>query len=354
MDGETALDHVACASLQEGHLVVTREDGATLARWPIRDVRADPIHEGSVVHLECGAAPGTLVTVSDAELVARLRAEGARIGGTPGGRRAIMVGLASLLLFGSLMGGLWVAAPRLSARIAERVPLETERKLSSSMAGWVTRRTCSAPGVDDALRRMVARLDPDHSIAADVHVINVSMPNAFALPGGTVLVTRGLLEQADDEDEIEGVLAHELSHVKHRHALAHVIRSAMLGGVWAVTLGDYSGLMVVDPKTAYDTATLRYSREAEAEADAGALDMLTRRGISTQGLVNFLQRNGHGEESELAWLSTHPASPDRVRTLSTQKLQVNTNPALDRETLYRLRKACESTASATSLRDLFF
>jgi hypothetical protein len=76
--------------------------------------------------------------------------------------------------------------------------------------------------------------------------------------------------------------------------------------------------------------------------------------VSTQGLIDFLDRNTHEGEGKLAWLSTHPASPDRVRVLATQRLTAKTDPVLDREDLYRLRKGCESTPSSTSLRDLFF
>src|SRR6185369_12453990 len=121
---------------------------------------------------------------------------------------------------------------------------------------------------DEAVQSMLTRLDPGRRLDVEIRVVNIDIPNAFALPGGVVLLTRGLLEGAESPEEVAGVLAHELGHVLHRHALSHMIRNALLGGAWATTLGDYSGLLVIDPKTAYEAATLKYSREAEAEADA--------------------------------------------------------------------------------------
>ena len=354
MDGKTAREQAARASIAESELVVMREDGEVLARWPLSALEADPVHEGSVVHVECALSPLALVTITDPAFIDALRRRGARVGGVPVGRRAVVVGAVSLALFGAVMGGFYMAAPWLSSRIAAKVPVETERRLSASASAWVVKRACTGEGAAEALDRLVTRLDPDRTIGADVHIVAMPIANAFALPGGTVLVTSGLLESAEGEEEIEGVLAHELSHVKHRHALAHTIRGALLGGLWAVTLGDYSGLMVIDPKTAYETATLRYTREAETEADQGALETLTLRRIPAQGLVNFLQRTSSEESGSLSFLSTHPASSDRIRALSAQKLAEKAPPVLGRDDMYRLRRACDSMMSTTSLRDLFF
>jgi predicted Zn-dependent protease len=180
------------------------------------------------------------------------------------------------------------------------------------------------------------------------------MANAFALPGAVVFLTRDLIEEADGPDEVAGVLAHELAHVEHRDALSHMIRNAVLGGVWAMTLGDYSGFMVIDPKTAYETASLQFSREAEAEADEAALRTLSARGISAQGMVNFLERNSKVESKGMTWLSSHPASEDRVQKLSRQALHAKGTPIMDPARFYEMRKACENTPEVNALRDLFF
>ncbi len=87
-----------------------------------------------------------------------------------------------------------------------------------------------------------------------------------------------------------GVLAHEMQHVTQRHVLAGFVRDAILTGIWALTIGDYAGLMVVDPGTAYRVANLKFSREDEASADRAAAMMLHRAGISHRGLTAFFER----------------------------------------------------------------
>lgn len=359
MDGQSALTHAARCAVQGDHLVVSSPDGnEVFARWPLGEVRVDAMHEGGVVHVECEGrgADAALLTLEDPLFVKTLRASGAKIRGLSVGRRGLALGLGCLALFAAVMGGVYAAAPWLSTKIAMKIPLSVEREMAKGPSGVFARKACHTEQADAAVAALLKRLDPQGSMDVDVRVANIAMPNAFAFPGNVVLLTRGLLEGADGPDEIAGVLAHELAHVKHRHALSHMVRNAFLGGLWAATLGDYSGLMLMDPKTAYETATLKYSREAEAEADATGLQMLTAQGISARGLINFLERHSKEESSGTAWLSSHPASEARIAELSRQALREKGPgpPVLDAETFFHLRNACEAKPRLTGLQDLFF
>jgi predicted Zn-dependent protease len=128
-------------------------------------------------------------------------------------------------------------------------------------------------------------------------------------------VTRGLLAEAESTDEIAGVLAHEIEHVTQRHVLAGFLRDAFLSGLWAVTAGDYAGMMVVDPSTAYRVASLEFSRDDEASADKGAVARLHQAGFDHAGLARFFERMIAVTDATPAWLSTHPSSKERVRAL---------------------------------------
>src|SRR5207249_4264127 len=123
-----------------------------------------------------------------------------------------------------------------------------------------------------------------------------------SLPGGAILLTRGLVEGAESVDEVCGVLAHELGHVMHRHVLAEFIESTFMSAVWALTIGDYSGLLIVDPQTAYRLVTLKHSRAAETEADETASELLRRASISSSGLASFLERNHYKADDTLDFL----------------------------------------------------
>lgn len=353
MDGQSAEDHAVSVVLDGAVLVVSDDAGSVLARFPLADLSVSAMGEGSVAHLESTNAVGALLTLGDAGFLAELQGAGLRVRSTASGRRAVVVGLACFVGFAALMGGFYLAVPRLSESIAHQIPISTERALAPKMSMLLSGNTCHTAAADLALDRMVERLAPGQRGYVDVRIVNLGFANAFALPGSIVLLTRGLLEEAESADEVAGVLAHELAHVEHRHALSHMIRNALLGGLWIATLGDYSGMMIVDPKTAYETATLKYSREAEAEADTTALRTLTERHVSAAGLVKFLERNGKAESSDTTFLSSHPASADRVQRLSRQRLAGPEEPALDPDSLYELRKACERVKPVTTVRQLF-
>lgn len=352
MDGKSAADREVLVTIEGQDLVVHTVEGV-LARFPVTSAHFDSLGEGDVVHVESPEAPGALLTVKDAGLIAALRHAGVSMAGELRGSRALTIGIASFVTFVALLGGLYLAMPWISSEIARRIPMDVERTMAPKMVGFIAGSTCTTPAATEAVQKLQDRLLGGHEGDVDVRIVTYELPNAFALPGGVVLLTRGLIDEAKSSDEIAGVLAHELAHVEHRHAMAHIVRTALLSAVWMATLGDYAGLMVVDPRTAYETATLEYSRVAEAEADESALEMLTARHISALGLVDFLKRNSKGESAELSFLSTHPSSAERMAHLSAQRLPGPAEPALDEESMKALREACASAPPKRTLRDLF-
>jgi beta-barrel assembly-enhancing protease len=129
-------------------------------------------------------------------------------------------------------------------------------------------------------------------------------------------VTRGLLDDAQSPDELAGVLAHELEHVARRHVMAQVVRSVILTTGWQLTVGDFAGLMAIDPSTMLEIASRSYSRDAEKEADEGAMRRLGHAGFSTRGLSDFFVRMERSTDFVPEWLSTHPASAERRKAIA--------------------------------------
>jgi beta-barrel assembly-enhancing protease len=151
----------------------------------------------------------------------------------------------------------------------------------------------------------------------EVHVSDDSEVNAFALPGGRIIVNRGLIKKATPE-EILGVMAHELAHIERRHILKSVSGS----------LGSLAGYIIIASIVGTDAAgvllsvknftSLTYSRADEAEADRRGLEFIQNAGFSGQGMVSFFEKLAaeSGEiEKSLTFMSTHPASEDRAATL---------------------------------------
>lgn len=195
---------------------------------------------------------------------------------------------------------------------------------------------CTQPQGQAALDGLVRRLAPD---LANVEAMVLDGPavNAYALPGGRIVLMRGLLDQAGDSAEVAGILAHELGHVSRNHAMRALARAMGLQLLTGYVTG-YAGLSA----PAAGAAVLSGSRGFEAEADVWAAAALERSGIGTGGLRDFLTRIADREGREpaiLGYLSTHPPTGRRLSDLPPVPAR---GPALDDASWAALRGICGS------------
>jgi Zn-dependent protease with chaperone function len=123
-------------------------------------------------------------------------------------------------------------------------------------------------------------------------------PNAFALPGGSIVFLDGLVKVAPDDDAIVGVFAHEYGHVIHRHGLRNLLRSAVVSAVAAWYFGDFTTLA----NAAILISQLSYSRDFEREADDAAIQIMRSNGLNTKSLASLFRKmrdhDGHDHDSE--------------------------------------------------------
>ena len=151
-----------------------------------------------------------------------------------------------------------------------------------------------------------------------VRVYDIPIMNAFALPGGHIVLTRGLLREASEPGEVAGVLAHEIGHVAHHHPEAQMIRIAGMQVLISVATGTSGGNNA--SSLAGLAAILKSSRDAEREADAYAVAMLSAARIDPMALKHFLEKilKEEGKFSGGAFsnlgtvFSTHPVTTERI------------------------------------------
>lgn len=151
--------------------------------------------------------------------------------------------------------------------------------------------------------------------------------NAFALPGGSVLVLDELVALAAHDDDIVAVLAHEMGHITAKHALRQILQASVVGLVMTWYVGDVSTLLAAAPTLLLQT---RYSREFESDADRFAMEVLNSNGISPGRLADMLQKlelahrskalqSSPESVSAVDYLSTHPSTEDRIKRLRGQR-----------------------------------
>jgi Zn-dependent protease with chaperone function len=321
LDGWSLKEQQAQVELGSDALSIRSPDGAQLRVWSLNELQVEALHEGGVYHVSHASAPHEQLLLRDEELGRALSERaGGRVGRLPGGDKKLQYGLLGLLGLVLLMVGLYKAVPPFTRVLARHIPLEHERALGSQMELLLSFDKCESPESERLLRGLLRKLSPGRKLDYEVRVISTSMPNAFALPGGLILVTRGFLREAESGDEIAGVLAHEVEHVVQRHVLAGALRDTLLTALWSLTIGDYSGLMVVDPMTGSRIANLEFTREDEQAADDGAVARLHDAGFSHRGLISFFERiqKEDGPDGESSLLSSHPSTEARLQALRKQ------------------------------------
>jgi len=154
-------------------------------------------------------------------------------------------------------------------------------------------------------------------------IIDKPILNALALPGGHIIIFRGLLESTETPEELTGVLAHEIQHVLQRHGMRLLVQNMTLGLIIGALTGDISGIMTFVLEGAHVLQTLSYSRSAEEEADRKGMALLLAAKINPDGMVSFfeyLKEQHGGKDFYPMWryLSTHPTAGDRVENLRQQ------------------------------------
>ncbi len=193
----------------------------------------------------------------------------------------------------------------------------------------------------DALGHRLAKESPRRDVVYRFHIVDMAEPNAFALPGGYIYVSRGLLALANSEDELAGVVGHEIAHVAARHSVQRISKQgpvAVLFGVVAGITGLVSPLVgdliggIGD--VAQSLVFAPYSRHQETEADRVGQEMAAQAGWDPAALAIFL--NTLGREADLmskrprrpSFFDSHPATPDRVaRTVAHAKELTRANRA---------------------------
>lgn len=190
-----------------------------------------------------------------------------------------------------------------------------------------------------------------------ITIVDTPIPNAFALPDGSILVTSGLIRLAEHPDELAGVIAHEIAHIERDHVMKNVISRIGAGIFFDVVFGG-AGVGQAIAVASVSLAGLRYSRQYETDADTRGLDYLDAANIDPAGLARMFDRlratfEGEDEDEENsgervpALLSTHPDTAERSAR-ARERARPGLQPWLNESDWAIVRAAC--TAAPTPVR----
>lgn len=235
-----------------------------------------------------------------------------------------VVVVAALVLVAGLWAGVVWGVPAAANVVARRISPSVERQMGTQALATLDLGTLSPSKLPvERQRALSARFDALAKLAGaeDEYVLLFRSsprvgPNAFALPGGTVVLLDELVAEAQHDDEIVAVLAHETGHLVERHTLRQVLQTSTAGLLVSVVVGDLLSVTAFAGALPAMLLNSSYSRAFEYEADRFGLSLLDRAGIDRAHLGRFLARleaKYGGMPEGFGWLSTHPRAEDRAR-----------------------------------------
>ncbi len=229
-----------------------------------------------------------------------------------------LISIAGILL--PLLALYFFLLPLLAERAAEKVSPEIEKQIGDT---WFHSLTATYK-VDTAKTRLVQQFYDSlgYGGAYDMRITVVTEPveNAFAVPGGRIVVFDSILGIMDAPEQLAGLLAHEASHIQLKHSTRSIFRELANSLFISLILGDYGDVTAVVAQHGDQLAGLSYSRSLELEADDNGLKLMLASGIPPRGIPDLFRKMKSSLENENAsdvpsFLSTHPSMEERVKVI---------------------------------------
>lgn len=358
-DGVTSARHDVLVVLKPASLHISSRDGHLLGEWPYQELEE---LSAPANLLRLGRRNSTVLErleISDPAFAAEIDARAAlvdRTGALQRRQRLAVVGW-TLSATASLLLVAWFGVPAIADRLTPLLPAAIERKLGDAVdvqirgmldsrrsgvpfdCGKATSETAGRAALDKIIRRLETAAALPFALRTDV--VRRNEANAIALPGGQVYVFRGLIDKADNADEVAGVIAHEIGHVAHRDGTKAMLQGAGLSFLFGMLLGDFvgGGAVVVTAKVILQSS---YTREAEAAADAYGAGLMNKAGGDARALAVILDKIGGATEPGMKILLNHPETKARVAAINKLAAGRASSPFLDPAEWTALKHICGS------------
>ena len=325
LDGLTPSRRAVAITCKENGLSLSAGPGQPVF-WPYEEIsQTQGFYEGEQVRLEkTGPDRTQILLVSNPLFLPELRKfapkptahfkNPARAGAI---FRSAIFGIAGILILSVYI--YFQGFPAMASLITGNVPTAWETELGNRTLGEIPASAfCHDVKKQKALDQILSLLTralPPNPYSFLLHVMNTREMNAFALPGGNIIVFNGLLQKSDSPEELAGVLAHELQHIVLRHSTRQILQ----GASFRLLLSSFSGFSF-GLNAAETLGSLNYSRQFEEEADRNGMALLLAANIDPSGMISFfekLQKQERKGGGTGRFLSDHPLTEDRIEVLKS-------------------------------------
>lgn len=220
-------------------------------------------------------------------------------------------------------------------KAATNFPLEYEKKLGKIMFEQVKTSEPFDSAKTRLLNSFFDSLHFENRIKIEILCVKQKEVNAYAIPGGYIVVYDEILNKMESKDELAGLLAHEYSHIILRHTLKNTFNSIGFSALLQIVLGSFDESVIgLIGNQAQQLRDLHYSRSLEKEADKKGFELLKLQHINPRGMINLFERlKSENTDNMPEIISTHPLPEERIKyieeLIKTDTYRVNDNKELD-------------------------
>lgn len=341
-DGKSARVHQTDLSFGERAILFSCEN--ELFEWSYSGIELLDIHLRKITHRDFSEARLNLSEV-DFEQLSQFAPQISEKSHRNKRNKLVLSLAAAGIAFSAFI---FFGIPLVSRPLALATPPQFEEQFLGSLEAQIDVAFNFCP-IDNeggkALQRLAEKIAKNGDLKFDISVgvIDMQMPNAFALPGGKIYFTESLLKGAENGDEIAGVLSHEIAHIENRDVMASLYRIMGFAVLLDAIVGGGSGASQQLIMLSANLTDLKNSRDAEQRADIRGIELLEMAGLDTHGLANFFKRlekleNNMGIGDWAEFMSSHPATKARSERIS--QMAKTGAPALSAFELAEVKKLC--------------
>jgi len=242
-----------------------------------------------------------------------------------------------LIIF--LVGFYTIGLDLIARGVASAMPVSTEENIGQSLF----ENTVAQNNINVEKSKLLNAFFKELNYPSDYHIqltyIDSNLVNAFALPGGHLVVMGGIIKQMQSYEELAALIGHELTHINGKHVTRSLVRTTGAYILISAVIGDVTGVAAVLAENADALRSLQFSRDLETEADEKGLELMRKSNINSTGMLKLFERlEKAAEQTKSEFLSTHPTTEKRIEHIKS--LIANSKPT-------------ESDKKRTNLQKLF-